>query len=349
MMRALLLPCLVLAVGCATRAPSRPPPAASPVELALPIVENESPWTYLGMKGRRLLTRHYALHTTEDHPELLERLPRFLEAAITNYTTAFGPLPDPLDPMDTYFFAHRWQWERATQQTMGAQADVFLRIQRGGFAAGGKGIYYNIGPRDSFSVAAHEGWHQYTQSVFKDQLPMWLEEGIAAYMEGFRWDLAEFRSPRFMGWANVERFDQLRAAADAGRLMPLRELLLSAPQSLLGDSADGALTYYAQVWALTHFLREGDGGRHRGQLALCLEQAAGGRLYAMIASELGPAAAQRAALRRVGPEVFLVYFDSDLDRASRQYDAFLQQVIRAGSREEIVQGVSPFNPPTRNP
>jgi hypothetical protein len=70
---------------------------------------------------------------------------------------------------------------------MGSDAEVYLKIQRGGFAASGRAILYDIGPRDTFAIAAHEGWHQYTQKSFRAPLTVSFEEGLATYMEGFRW------------------------------------------------------------------------------------------------------------------------------------------------------------------
>jgi hypothetical protein len=125
-----------------------------------------------------------------------------------------------------------------TRSLAGDQAETYLRIPRGGFALRGKGVYYDIGPRDTLSIAAHEGWHQYTQATFRHPLPLWLEEGIAAYFEGFRWDRTDRTLPVFLPWSNPQRFDTLREAVAADTLMPLRELLVSRPQDLL-ERTDG--------------------------------------------------------------------------------------------------------------
>ncbi|MFA6043970.1 MAG: hypothetical protein WC718_03205, partial [Phycisphaerales bacterium] len=169
-------------ISPAPQAATASPGAAAPAG----VVSTEA-WTLEGKTGQLITTPHYRIFTTIDKPYILDRLPLFMEAALANYTTSLEDLPAPRQPLETYLLATRPQWTRVTQRVMADQAEVYLRIQRGGFAAGGKAILYDIGPRDTFAIAAHEGWHQYSQSTFRTPLPTSLEEGLATYMEGFRW------------------------------------------------------------------------------------------------------------------------------------------------------------------
>src|SRR5690606_28941593 len=137
-------------------------------------------------------------------------------------------------------------------------------------------------PYDTLAIAAHEGWHQYTQQTFKHQLPVWLEEGIATYMEGFRRN--DDGVLVFTPAANRERQETLRRAVRRGHLIPLNDLLTRTPQSFLGSSKETLLVYYAQVWALTNFLAEGENGRYRAALAEVLTDAAEGRLVGRLAA-----------------------------------------------------------------
>src|SRR6185503_10436721 len=93
--------------------------------------------------------------------------------------------------------------------------------------------------RDTLAIAAHEGWHQYTQETFKHQLPIWLEEGIATYMEGYR--SSRDAEPEFLPWANFERRDALRDAVRSKKLIGMDELLTRSPQSFLSHSKDSLL------------------------------------------------------------------------------------------------------------
>lgn len=343
----------VLLGGCAgcstpTAGPSAEPSAAEDVSPgavssrdALLSVE---PWTFEQIEGRTLRTRHYRVFTTETSEAILGRIPGFLEDALAHYRSALGPLPPPPQRLDTYLMDNRPQWRRVTLRLLGAAGRDYERIQRGGFASRGVAVLYDIGLFDTLAIAAHEGWHQYTQRTFRDPLPVWLEEGIASYMEGHRWD---HDAPLFLPWANIERFDQLRTAHAAGQLLPLDELLRVTPQSELARPGDAALNYYAQVWALTHFLNEGADGRHRADLRTLLADASAGRMRRVLALKFGDRAARRALVGRNGPAIFLTYFTDQISASAAEYDAFLEALVRPGARDAIVAGRSPFSSRSR--
>lgn len=322
---------------------------ASPVFNA---VESTEPWSYNGAEGRLVRTAHYRLFTTQHDTVMNARVPLFLESALAAYRTCITSpdgntstrvLPEPSLKLDTYILRSRADWALLTRQTTGPQADIFLRIKRGGFAFGGKALLFDIGARDTLSIAAHEGWHQYTQRAFARPLPIWLEEGMATYMEGYRYDARG--SAQFLPWFNTERFDQLRRAAAQSKLMSLSALLESAPQTLMGTGVgnDDALTYYAQVWAFTHFLAEGAGGKYRAALGAVLMDAASGEIDSHLARTFGATGAGRVLAQRRGPGVFEAYF-GELGEASGEYNQFLRKLVEPGSRTAIVAGESPLTP-----
>jgi len=293
--------------------------------------------------GSLIRTRTWKITTTIDDPLTITRLPIFLDAAYRQYTSLLGPLPDPPQKLDVYILSDRRQWALLTRQLMGDRADTYLRIDRGGFAADGRSVLYDIGQPGLFSVAAHEGWHQYTQRAFgRFGLPIWLEEGIATYMEGFRWRRDDPTRPDFLPWGNIERFDQLREAVATESLLALPDLLDTTPRRLIDTSMAGALSYYAQVWALTHFLREGAGGRYRQSLDRLVGDAASGRLPRVLYARMGPARARRALRERRGPGVFQAYFNADLAQANLEYTRFVHRIVRTGSRDLVARGESPI-------
>lgn len=308
------------------RPPTPPPPRA---------IESTEPWQFESTDGRLIRTRNYRLFTT-DTTDLQRTLPPFLELALHSYTTSLTPtpLPGPDLKLDTFLMADRSQWSSLTRQVMGIHAGPYLRIQRGGFASGGRALLFSIGPRDTLAIAAHEGWHQYTQRTFKQELPLWLEEGLAAYMEGFIADPAG-DSHVFKPWANPERFEQLSAAARNGTLMPLTRLLELTPASLLSSDTDAALTYYAQTWALVHFLHD----TYPDQLARALHDAAAGNLRAAIDAHHGTGASLLLARERRGPELLTTYFN--IPDPQTEYGNYLAAII-AGSKDRILAGQSPF-------
>lgn len=303
-----------------------------------PEVLSREDWRYTTAEGEILRTTHYRIYTTTADKIIRERMALFQEYALAHYRSAVTPLPAPTTKLDTYLMNNRPQWERITKQLMGPQAEGLLKIPRGGYASRGFGVFYDIGLFDTLAIAGHEGWHQFTQKSFKETLPVWLEEGLATYMEGHRW---EQNVPVFRPWANVQRFDQLRKAEGEGKLMSLEELLSSRPQDFL-DYTDGrVLTFYAQLWALAHFLSEGENGKYATGLRQAVSDAAEGRLSETIRTRLGDRAGSMLATRN-GPAIFLAYFNSDLDAAGSEFARFTELLTQTGARGPIVDGRSPL-------
>jgi hypothetical protein len=294
-------------------------------------------WTFEGKAGRAVTTPSFRIYTTSPDSLTIARLPGFLEAALFQYRSALASLPEPGARMETYMMPTRPEWERLTKRLLGDRAGPYLRIVRGGYAAGGRGVYFDIGPRDSLLIAAHEGWHQYVQSTFASSLPAWLDEGVGVYMEGFRWDPTAPDRAIFLPWSNPERFDRLREGRQKARLLPLTTLVSTTPQRQIRQGSTQILEYYAQLWALVHFLREGEGGRHAPALARLLQDAAGGQIRR--ATNADPR----------GVDVLRAYFTDpndprSLDRLSEAYLRFVTEITRPGARHAVVDGRSPISP-----
>lgn len=323
-------------------------PQPPPVRTFEPVVE---PWTFEDQEGQIITTPNFRLLTTVTNKNswaspdyMTRRYPILMERAIDQYTTALGPLPPPAQRLETYVMANRPQWSRVTQRLMRDDAEVYLRIPRGGFTANGRSILYFIGRGDTLAIAAHEGWHQYTQTTFQNPLPVWLEEGLACYMEGFGWNREGTGTPTFNAWKNAERFDALARAYREQRVQPLDTLFRYAPQDFMKDNIEGALTYYAQAWAFVHFLNEGSGGKYRDALREILQDAAGGQLVPKIQSARGSRAAGAYVTQRRGTDLILVYITRNLELLSAEYEAFVADITRLGKRDRIIAGESPVTP-----
>lgn len=323
------------------------PPRATPPPPPANVVVSTNPWTYENFNGQVISTPYYRLYTTTERQQLITRLPLFLESSLLNYRTAITDLPPPADSMESYILANRPQWARLTQRLMGRESDVYLQIQRGGFASGGRAVLYDIGPRDTFVIAAHEGWHQYSQKTFLAPLPTTIEEGLATFMEGFRWDTENPGRPIFAPWSNTERFDQLRNAVRRGKLLQLQDLLNSTPQELVTTDADMALTYYAQGWAMIHYLSEGpvgpESGKYRGALEQMVKDASTGQLIDRIRRSVGDRGARIYAARRQGVDLLQVYTGKGAEEHAADYQAFVEHIVRTGAKARIVRGLSPVN------
>ena len=299
------------------------------------------PWSFDGQSGSVYHTATFSIYTTEKAPIITDRLPAFMEGALDQYTSAVAPLARPSNRLESFVMGSRTQWQRLTLAMLGERGRTLTYIERGGFASGGRAYLFDIGDADTLSLASHEGWHQYTQSTFSQRLPTWAEEGIATLMEGYRWtgDRAIFS-----GWANVERFDHLRDAIAKGEALSLSEMLTATPEGLMQRGFQGPVTYYSQLWALMHFLREGEGGKHRVQFQRMVSDAAAGRMGLAVSVQLQDArAAGMLATGSMagGATVFRAYFGEPaaLDAAYRE---FVGQVLATGARQAIVAGRSPI-------
>lgn len=344
-MRTLLAITMCLLAGCASSSPrvadAGRPATSSPPAPSGEVAQRVEPWEFAGAEGRVITTPNFRLYTTERDATLLNRTPAFLETALDHYTRALTLLPRPSERMDTFLLDTRSQWQRMTLQILGARGQNVSRVARGGFAHAGKGVFFDVGVFDTLAIAAHEGWHQYTQSTFRERMPAWAEESIATYMEGHRWAGA---SPVFLPWANVERFDHLRRAHAEGRLMPLEAFVVSTPESLLTPVNDHLLTFYAQGWALVHFLHAHDGEASRKGLQAMLLDAQAGRLSATVTSRVTDRAfIERATRDRslLGEAVFRAYFGDPADVDAR-FRAFVGRLVRPASRDRVVAGEPPL-------
>ena len=311
------------------------------------------PWTHGTRTGERIATGHYKIRTTLRNGDMRRFLPRFVEAALVQYTSALGELPSPSLQMETWIFGSRDEWTAFTRERLGEEASAYIELGRGGYTSRAAAILYDIGPNDTLTILAHEGWHQYSQSVFREELPVWLEEGISTFMEGHR-IVPETGEPLFMAWRNLERFGELRDAVRRGRLIPLEELLVRTPQHFLAEGRDQLLVYYAQMWALVHFLNEGGSKRCRDGLRELLADATRGavseRIRAAAVSDEERRAIDRSLLRGgiralPGSTVARVYFGSDLTALADAYRDFVGQITARGAGEAIWRGATPIKSP----
>ena len=322
-------------------APAAPAAVKNDLRRTEPIIE---PWSFAGKNGECIDIGTHRVHSTLRDPVIRERMQIFLPTALDHYRSALVPLPAPDEPIEVFLFGSRTEWLGYTRERLPQEAAMYEKIGRGGYTVEGDAVLYDIGRWDTFTIASHEGWHAYTQHVFRHSLPVWLEEGIACYMEGVRGGV-DGAPPTFIPWRNFERFGELRDVVARNRLIPLEELVQGTPQDALANGRTTLLGYYAQVWALVHFLNEGEGGRYRRGLERLLSDAVEGRIAGTLweSSRAGTRNERRMAIgRQVGPAVLREYFAEDLPRISAEYDAFVRAVVARGNGEKIWRGESPL-------
>lgn len=315
---------MVLLVGCAQDQGLRPGGEPGPA-VAFADPESTEEWSFAGVQGVKLSTPHYAIFTTADNPQLRGTIAGFMEAAYRNYTQLTGLALRSDAPnsgrMPVYLFGSRREWAQLTETVTGPAAPIYLKVRRGGYCYDGVGVFWDVGIRGTYSVASHEGMHQFLHHTIEQSLPIWAEEGIAVLSEGYtiRDDMVAFDPTE-----NVTRMTTLRKAILSGRWRPTTRLItMSAGDNIQESSLRGG-EYYSQLWAMMLFIR--DDATYRAGLERMFQDAAAGRLNrALDIDDRTWAALQRnsrAYINVMGKKAFEHYIDSDVDAFEERYLRF---------------------------
>jgi tetratricopeptide (TPR) repeat protein len=110
-----------------------------------------------------------------------------------------------------------------------------------------------------YAIIFHEYVHFLTNDAFAP-LPTWLSEGLAEYYSSF--EATKGGRKITVGKSIPSRIRLLRE----GKLFPLAALLAVNHDSPLYNDADKKSIFYAQSWALVHYLMAGNNGSRQPQL-----------------------------------------------------------------------------------
>jgi len=294
----------------------------------LPALESVEVWENEYGPGLKITTANYEIFTTLLEPLMLLQVPGFMESAYRGYN---NQLPKPIETrgrFTAYLFAKREQWEDFTRGFTGPQADLYCKIKAGAYYLNGVCVSYNIGRERTFSVLAHEGWHQFNSRHFKFRLPSWLDEGIAMLFEASRYDRGLFY---FEPDGNLNRLGALKQTLMKNKMIPLKELIALNPGEVLAANEDDAvMAFYAQSYALVRFLREADYGRRLANYHNLLLDGLRGDWH--LSEELRRVAADRNIPltvrwnRAVGSELFKRYIGDDFSRIEQEYITFCRKI-----------------------
>jgi hypothetical protein len=206
--------------------------------------------------------RSAAYDITTDLPDDQARfVADHMDAVAVEYARRFSAYAKRnAEPLRLYVFASRDTYA------------VFL-AERGINSIGSGGMFYRRGsdsglisylgnrPMESMlETLRHEGLHQAVYQRIGDTVPTWLNEGMA---EWFGYAMRTRRGFA-MGLTDPRAVRRLQAAAQAGTLVPLSELLTMTGaewNTRLNTGAAGA--QYDQAWSIVHFLAYADNGRYQ--------------------------------------------------------------------------------------
>lgn len=291
-----------LQFGCAST------PRGSATDSPLPIVE-QTDWQYGQSAGRRILTPHYELYTTVTDANLLAALPRALESAFASYQSLQPDAAAPTRRMPVFLFLRREEWEHFTKAFAGPRAALLLKIRAGGYMERGVTVVEYLSHQTTFPILAHEGLHQYLHHTLNRTAPAWLNEGLATQFEGQRF--SRQGAIEFDARLNPLRRNALAEALVRDELLPLPELLTINAGHVVGGATRRIATYYAQLWGLLLYLREGAEGRHLDGMHAAL-------------------AALRRGESQGGAALFRAHIADDLEAFDAEFRAFLRtELLRA--------------------
>ena len=279
--------------------------------------------------GLKLTTAHYEIFTTLLEPSMLRQCGGLIESAYKAYNLQ---LPKPVETRNrfiTYLFADRWQWEDFTNNFTGEQAEIFRRIKAGAYCHNGVCVAYDIGSKRTFSVLAHEGWHQFSGRHFKLRLPSWLDEGVAMLFETQGTEDGTFV---FKPAKNFYRLDVLKKTLSKDKMVPLRDLIATTPGDVLAtDQTEAVIGFYSQSYALIRFLREADDGERLDDYRRLLADGLRGDWPLDEVSK--KIAADRNIPRNilwnhlVSLVLFHEYIGDDYEPVEKEYLAFCRQIV----------------------
>lgn len=313
---------LVLCSGCAPSGGGATGGLASPARVSV------EPWSFSSAAGRKIVTPHYLIYTTLSDNDVVAGVAQVMEGALSQYRRLAPDVAPSGQPMVCYVFQTRDQWTAFTESRTGADAAVYLQITRGGYTVRDWYVAYFIGDLGTFSVAAHEGFHQYIARHFRSRLPPFLEEGLACMFEEVRWESGRGGPlPRWNFAVNRSRLAGLRSAYEGGYLVPIEQLAATHAGQVVDQPAHEIEAFYAQSWAFARFLWTAEGGKYRPTLRRILADAADGSLF-----DVKPPRRPDDGLwdpESAGP-LLEHYFGADLRQIDRLFRAYIQDLVSEG-------------------
>lgn len=272
--------------------------------------------------GRILRSDHYDIYTTLTDRRLLETIPQVMETSYAYYARLAPAVRHPSERLRLYMFATRGDWAYFTRRFAPRKAPKLLQIQRGGYTERGVCVFNYNGHAATFALAGHEGFHQYLHHCVSGRVPAWLNEGLAVWCEGQRWNSDGLNE--IDPWYNPRRRNALAEALLREELLPLPELLRINAGHVIGGVQRKINTYYAQVWALVLFLAEGENGKYAADFQRMLEALGDDSLDDFVAAGRATSAVDAD---NFGAALFTTFFGDDLATIESEYLHFMRRRI----------------------
>lgn len=280
----------------------------------------DAPWEFGPRVGHHLRTQHYDIYTTLDDLNLIQALPQMLESGYVYYQQLIPPERRPDERMPAYLFVTREEFVQFTRSLAPEKASKLVQVQFGGYSEDGVSVMRYGTHQATYSLMAHEAFHQYLRNCVQEHVPAWINEGLATLCEGQRWGAQGLKwfDPGF----NPQRRNDLAELMLQERTLPLKELLEINAGHVVGTTNSRIRAYYAQVWALTLFLMDSPYADQYHQLRMDLS---GGPWEARARAAFVGAAGDEQF--NVGRELFRAYIDPDIAKVEAQWRQYIYESI----------------------
>lgn len=226
---------------------------SAPLTSAVDFPYRTTAWDLSGTPGLAVQSEHYLVRTTVTDRAVIGRFVRVMETAYAQYAALVPPAASRSAPLPVYFFAKPAEWDAFTQKLTGPDATVYLSVGPGGYAYGDTFVCWLFNENDLWSVAAHEGLHQYVARHLAQRLPPALEEGLATTFETV---VVTDHSVAIDRRRNPRRQQGLADAGRAGSLWPWDDLIKLHAGDIAGRDLTVREGFYGQCWALARVILE---------------------------------------------------------------------------------------------
>ncbi|MEM9419281.1 MAG: DUF1570 domain-containing protein [Planctomycetota bacterium] len=207
-------------------------------------------------------SRAYVIHTNLSKEEALE-YGVHMDLIYKEYSKRFSVLEGKgRGKQDLYLLRNRQDYIRA-MAAFGIQAEASGGMFFWGPGVSGLATWVEGLSRDQvFSTLQHEGFHQFAHVKMGENLPLWVNEGLAEYFGAAIVVDGKVR----MGVVDETRVERIQQALKNKQALSFRELLGIQSEhwhsNMLSGSPKGYLQY-DQSWAVVHFLVHGDRGKYK--------------------------------------------------------------------------------------
>lgn len=199
---------------------------------------------------RRYETPYYVIYSDLEGETVLEAIVR-TSAMASEYLRLFRDFTGQINrKWDLYLYSNQADYNAAG----GPQGSGGVFMQRKGKI---RLMTFVQGQTVAWSTVQHEGTHQFVYKMIGDEVPIWVNEGLAEY----------FGESIFTGDAMVHGIVSPRQVAEVKESIRTRSAMPFASVMAIDASqwADNVRKApYNQVWSMVHFLLHADNGKYAG-------------------------------------------------------------------------------------